>query len=158
MKGGFLLEGGKMFQHIFLPTDGSELSFKTAQEAMNFAKEIHAKITVFFAQPEYPAAYFGESALADPSAPEHFTEMTNQKAERYLSDIQKLANDAGVECKTISSVSDSPYRAIVENATKENCDLIFMASHGRHGLVGLLLGSETKRVIDHSPIPVLVYR
>lgn len=147
-----------MFKHIFLPTDGSDLSFKTAQEAVAFAKEINAKLTIFFAQPEYPAAYFGESALADPAAPEHFTELTNQKAERYLADIEKVAKDAGVECKTISAVSDAPYRAIIDNATKENCDLIFMASHGRRGLAGLLLGSETKRVIDNSQIPVLVYR
>jgi nucleotide-binding universal stress UspA family protein len=33
-----------------------------------------------------------------------------------------------------------------------------MASHGRSGLSGLLLGSETHKVLTHSKIPVLVYR
>jgi nucleotide-binding universal stress UspA family protein len=32
------------------------------------------------------------------------------------------------------------------------------ASHGRGGLAGLFLGSETQRVLAHSRIPVLVIR
>jgi nucleotide-binding universal stress UspA family protein len=33
-----------------------------------------------------------------------------------------------------------------------------MASHGRRGIKGMLLGSETQKVLVHSDIPVLVYR
>jgi nucleotide-binding universal stress UspA family protein len=33
-----------------------------------------------------------------------------------------------------------------------------MASHGRRAVQGLLLGSETQKVLTHSKIPVLVYR
>jgi nucleotide-binding universal stress UspA family protein len=50
------------------------------------------------------------------------------------------------------------HEAILETAAAEGCDLIFMASHGRRGLAGLLLGSETQRVLLHSSLPVLVYR
>jgi nucleotide-binding universal stress UspA family protein len=48
--------------------------------------------------------------------------------------------------------------AIIETARRLGCDLIAMASHGRHGLKGLLLGSETQKVLVHSSIPVLVHR
>ena len=54
--------------------------------------------------------------------------------------------------------ADSPYAGIISAAKKGRCDLIFMASHGRSGLSGLLLGSETHKVLTHSKIPVLVYR
>jgi nucleotide-binding universal stress UspA family protein len=47
---------------------------------------------------------------------------------------------------------------IVKQAKKSGCDLIVMASHGRKGLQGLLLGSETAKVLTHSTIPVLVIR
>jgi nucleotide-binding universal stress UspA family protein len=51
-----------------------------------------------------------------------------------------------------------PYEAIIEAAEKSGCDLIFMASHGRRGFSGFLLGSETNKVLTHSKVPVLVYR
>ncbi len=61
-------------------------------------------------------------------------------------------------CASTSAVSDIPYEAIIAAAEKSGADLIFMASHGRRGISGLLLGSETQKVLTHSKIPVLVYR
>jgi nucleotide-binding universal stress UspA family protein len=58
----------------------------------------------------------------------------------------------------VTVTSSTPYKAIIETAGREGCDLIFMASHGRSGLSGLLIGSETNKVLSHSKIPVLVYR
>jgi nucleotide-binding universal stress UspA family protein len=54
--------------------------------------------------------------------------------------------------------SDIPFEAVIAGADTAGCDLIFMASHGRRGFSGLLLGSETQKVLTHSKIPVLVYR
>ncbi len=147
-----------MFKHILLPTDGSDLSRQTAQKAVAFAKEAGAKITAFFAKPEYPVAYFGEGALIDPTTPEKFAEMAEQQATEYLGEIRQLCADTGVECDTVSATSDVPYEAIIEAAEKAGCDLIFMASHGRRGISGFLLGSETNKVLTHSRVPVLVYR
>jgi nucleotide-binding universal stress UspA family protein len=47
---------------------------------------------------------------------------------------------------------------IVRAATARGCDLICMGSQARHGLAGLLLGSDTTGVLTHCKIPVLVYR
>ena len=147
-----------MFKHNFVPTDGSELSRATAQRAVSFAKEAGARITVFFAKPEYPIAYFGEGALIDPTTPEKFAELAEQQAAEYLGEVQKQCAEAGVECTTATATSDVPYEAIIEAAEKSGCDLIFMASHGRRGISGFLLGSETNKVLTHSKVPVLVYR
>ncbi len=147
-----------MFKHIFVPTDGSELSRATAQRAVSFAKEAGARITAFFSKPEYPIAYFGEGALIDPTTPDKFAEMADQQANEYLGDGAKLHAEAGGECSTVSATSEVPYEAIIEAAEKSGCDLIFMASHGRRGISGLLLGSETNKVLTHSKVPVLVYR
>jgi nucleotide-binding universal stress UspA family protein len=54
--------------------------------------------------------------------------------------------------------SDQPHLAILEAAQRLGCDLIVMASHGRHGIVALLLGSETQNVVTHSLLPVTVWR
>ena len=55
-------------------------------------------------------------------------------------------------------VNESPYEAIIKQAGKSKCEVIVMASHGRKGLQGFLLGSETTKVLVHSKIPVLVVR
>ncbi len=147
-----------MFKHILVPTDGSDLSRETVRRAVSFAKEAGARITAFFAKPEYPIAYFGEGALIDPTTPEKYAELAEQQAAEYLGEVQKLCAEAGVDCATVSATSDVPYEAIIAAAESAGCDLIFMASHGRRGFSGFLLGSETNKVLTHSKIPVLVYR
>lgn len=147
-----------MFKHILVPTDGSELSQDTARRAVSFAKEAGARITAFYAKPEYPVTYYGEGALIDSTTPEQFAELAEQQAQQTLSFVEKLCQEVGVPCDKITLTSDIPYEAIIEAATKSDSDLIFMASHGRRGLGGLLLGSETNKVLTHTKIPVLVYR
>jgi nucleotide-binding universal stress UspA family protein len=147
-----------MFKHILVPTDGSQLSTDTVRRAVSFAREAQARITFFFAKPSYPVAFYGEGALIDPTTPEKFEEMADKQAADILLACEKIAAEAGVTCASSSSVSDVPYEAIIETAALSSCDLIFMASHGRRGLAGMLLGSETQKVLTHSNIPVLVYR
>ena len=96
--------------------------------------------------------------MIDPTTPEKFAELAEQQAQQVLGDVEKLCADTGVACSKLALTSDIPYEAIIEAADKSGCDLIFMASHGRKGFSGLLLGSETNKVLTHSKIPVLVYR
>jgi len=147
-----------MFKHILVPTDGSDLSRETVRRAISFAKEAGARITAFYAKPEYPVTYYGEGALIDPTTPEKFAELAEQQAQQVLGDVAAASAAAGVACQTMSLTSDIPYEAIIQAADESGCDLIFMASHGRRGISGLLLGSETNKVLTHSKIPVLVYR
>ncbi|MQY50969.1 universal stress protein [Rhodocyclus tenuis] len=147
-----------MFKNILVPTDGSLLSQENSRRAVTFAKETGARITAFFAKPGYPVTYYGEGALIDPTSPEKFAELAEQQSHENLAFIAQLAQENGVPCDTVSLTSDVPWEAIIEAATRHHCDLIFMASHGRRGISGLLLGSETNKVLTHSKIPVLVYR
>ena len=147
-----------MFKHILVPTDGSELSQQTVRRAISFAKEAGARITAFYAKPEYPVTYYGEGALIDSTTPEQFAELAETQAKEILGFVEKLCREAGVECSTVSLTNDIIYEGIIEAATTAGCDLIFMASHGRRGISGLLLGSETVKVLTHSKIPVLVVR
>lgn len=48
--------------------------------------------------------------------------------------------------------------ARIEIAQGRACDLIVMASHGRRGIAGLLVGSQTQHVLTHGSVPVLVCR
>lgn len=147
-----------MFKHILVPTDGSPFSQDTVRRAVSFAKDAGARITAFYAKPEYPVTYYGEGMLIDPTAPEQFAQLADEQAQTVLEFVEQLCEEAGVHCTKLTLVSDVPYEAIIEASKQAGCDLIFMASHGRRGLSALLLGSETNKVLTHSTIPVLVYR
>jgi nucleotide-binding universal stress UspA family protein len=147
-----------MFKHILVPTDGSKLSAKAAKQAVNLAKALGARITGFYAAPPYSSTYYSDGhILRAPSAAAQ-AEFALEHARKCLSAIEVEAEVEKVPCEVFHVVSDSPYKAIIDAAKKKKCDLIFMASHGRRGLSGLVLGSETQKVLPHSKIPVLVCR
>ena len=77
-------------------------------------------------------------------------------ADKHLAVIEKAAKEMGVACDIVRATSDHPYEAILKTAQDQGCDLIMMASHGRRGVRGLLLGSETHKVLTHTKMPVLV--
>lgn len=147
-----------MFKHILVPTDGSPLSQGTVARAVSFAKDAGARITFFYAQPDFPMPIYGEGALIDPTTPEQFSKAAADEARRILDAARAAADEAGVASDTDTVVNEVPYEAVIDAAERHGCDLIFMASHGRRGIAGLLLGSETQKVLTHSKIPVLVYR
>lgn len=147
-----------MFKHLLVPTDGSPLSQEAVTRAISFSKEAGARITFLCAEHPFPAIYYGEGAIFDPHAPAKFHETEDGAAHVVLDAAEKLAQEAGVDCTKVALISEEPYESIIEAANHNDCDLIFMASHGRRGLKALLLGSETQKVLTHSTIPVLVHR
>ena len=147
-----------MFKNILLPTDGSQFSEETAKCAVSFAKEAGARITVFYVKQDYPVCYGSDGYLFDSDPPGRFVEIGEKEAREIVGLVEKLCAEAGVKCSTVIHANENIYKAIIEAATQNSCDLIFMASHGRRGVSALLLGSETNKVLTHSKIPVLVYR
>jgi nucleotide-binding universal stress UspA family protein len=149
-----------MYKHILVPTDGSALSDKAVAAAIKLASLLGARITAFHAMEPYPlqGAYAAEASGVAELQPELFAERSEEYAKRVLEAFKTMATAAKVECATEYATARSPSHAIVEKARAEKCDLIVMASHGRRGLEGFLLGSETQKVLTHSTIPVLVYR
>lgn len=147
-----------MFKHLLVPTDGSPLSQDAVARAVSFAKEADARITFFYAQPQTPAAYAGLGAISDPHLTQQVRERQESATREILGAAAQVAVQAGVPCAQVALVGDSPYELIIRAAQAHDCDLIFMASHGRRGVSALLLGSETSKVLSHSRIPVLVYR
>jgi nucleotide-binding universal stress UspA family protein len=144
-----------MFQHILLPTDGSELSKKAINGGLELAKAIGARITAYVCLEEYPYTPFSEIVV---EAPQAFKDRIENQAKLYLKEVEALAAAAGVTFDSDMSTFAVPYLGIIDAAERHGCDVIFMASHGRRGLSGLLLGSETQKVLTHTDIPVIVYR
>lgn len=145
-----------MFKHILVPTDGSRLSEKAVKQAVRLARQLGARISAFHVIPKFhPSTY--QMELLQTSAGDYDRTRT-EHALQFLHFAERAAAAAGVDCQTKHVISDHPYKEIVKAAQKYGCDLILMASHGRRGIEGFLLGSETQKVLTHSHVPVLVYR
>lgn len=143
-----------MYQHLLVPTDGTSLSNQTIESAVAFARDANARITFFYAAPDYLAT--GDGALMRSIAPATAAREISGAAHPVLMKAETAARAAGVRHSSYYQVSDRPHEAIVLAAVENGCDLIFMASRGPKSIGGLLLGSETLKVLMHSPIPVLV--
>lgn len=133
-----------MYKHILIPTDGSQVARDAIPRAVALAKVLGAKVTGITVT--VPSEVFADTTrmLAD--------------AEKYLGEVRDAASAAGVSCSIIRAEHEQPYQAIIDAAKNNGCDLIVMASHGRHGVSALVLGSETVKVLTHCTVPVLVYR
>ncbi len=140
---------------ILVATDGSALSDKAVATAVELARALGAELIAFTSLAAYPYAGIGESSGV---AAEDYQGRAGAEASDRLAQVARAAAVAGVACHTSMLQDDEPYRAIVTAADKHDCGLIVMASHGHRGVQGLLLGSETQRVLTHTVRPVLVVR
>ena len=145
-----------MMKNILVPTDGSELSRKAIDGAVAVAKQMGAKIVGMTVTNPYPYSPLSEYSPVE-SFGQHEARMAREADER-LAPLKLEAKNAGVPVEIEVRSSLSPYEAIISAAKDRGCDSIFMASHGRRGISGMLLGSETHKVLTHSSIPVLVFR
>ena len=149
-----------MYKHILVPTDGSPLSLKAVKTATELARSMKARVTALNVMPTWTPPLMEEAAVAYTAVytEEQFRKSTEKAAEKVLAKA-KTAFEAGkVKCETTAVASSTPWEAIIATAKGKKCDLIVMASHGRKGLAGVILGSETTKVLTHSKTPVLVCR
>ncbi len=146
-----------MFKNILVPTDGSEQSQRAVRIAAELAKLHGAGLTGIHVIPDYHLLIAYEGAF-DPVTEERIEEEAKTRAQSYLEFVKQTAAAVGVSCDTICETSDHPYEAILKAAEARRCDLIVMTSHGRKGLAAVLLGSETRKVLTHAKVPVLVVR
>jgi nucleotide-binding universal stress UspA family protein len=145
-----------MYKHILIPTDGSLLSEDAVRQGIALAKSLGAKITAITVSPSFHTFSLDPGMITD--TPQEYQRECEALAAKTLGVAEAAAKAASVPFRAVHVVHDHPYAAIIEAAQKNQCDLIFMASHGRKGVSALILGSETTKVLTHTKIPVLVCR
>ena len=145
-----------MFKHILVPTDGSPASRPALLSAIALARSCGARITALHVVPDFHILTQNTEMLEATRAT--YLEESMQNGKKMLDFVITQAREAGVECGTFLTRSDHPHEKILDVAQANGCDLIAMGTHSKFGLKGVLLGSETHKVLVHSPVPVLVFR
>jgi nucleotide-binding universal stress UspA family protein len=145
-----------MFQHILLPTEGSALATSAVDRGIEFARKIGAKLTVLTIIERFHVMTLNPTELADSLTA--YNRHAAEHAAKVLGDVEAKAKAAGVDIDAVVRTGESPWEEIDKAAVEVGADLIVMAPHGRRGLSGMMLGSQTAQVVARSRISVLVLR
>lgn len=146
----------RMFEHILIPIDDDEGSRRAIAQGVELARAVGARITGFHALTEFVRFGIVDELLEPPAA--EVERLERVTAGRLFAPLVSAAKRAGVACETRTQRGERPWEGIVQAAEAAGCDLIAMASHGRRGVARLLLGSQTRQVLNHTSAAVLVVR
>lgn len=147
------------FAKIVAATDFSEDSNLALGYAEELAKKFSAEVIVLHVdQPLAPVMMTPELGPSmDVGAMSRIGEEQRLMAQRELDKIVGRLRDAGLKVKSQLKVG-SPFLEILHCAQNENAELIVLGTHGRTGLVHVLMGSVAERVVQKAPCPVLTVR
>jgi len=147
-----------MFKHILVPTDGSGFSNKAVAAAAQLAHALRAKLLLLHVRSPIESPHHVEGGALTHLGGKVMMQEIEDEERRLLDAALAIAAADGMKAETAFVAGYSPYDAIIRIASEQQCDLIVMASHGRRGIAGFLIGSETQKVLAHTTIPVLIVR
>lgn len=136
---------------IIVGDDGSEFALKALDKAIELAKKDDMEVVVVYAIDDFCPIGVTEIDC------DVVREIQMKEAKNIVGLALKRIKDAGVSGRDVTNVG-RPADVIIESAKKENAEMIVVASHGKHGIKKVTLGSVTARVVEYSPIPVLVMK
>ena len=141
-----------MYQHVLIPTDGSDEAEAAARHSVDLAEALGATVHAMFVIESRVTGLPSDSLKQAKEVDEyrdHGFELTQRVAD--------MASEAGLECEQVVK-SGKPYEEIVEYADESDVDVIAMGTRGHDGLEDYILGTVTERVVRSSSVPVLTVR
>ncbi|MDP4127605.1 MAG: universal stress protein [Bacillota bacterium] len=142
-----------MFKKILVPTDASEYSRRALKTALDLARTFRAEVELLFVT-YIPEAYWSYSTAASLLVP---PEQIEQGGELALEATLEGMDVTGVPF-TKKKMQGHPASIIIDEAVKENIDLIIMGSHGYGPIAGTVLGSVSQRVLQRAECPVMIVK
>ena len=133
----------QLYQHIMIPTDGSEYTKAAAMHGLALAKVADADVTALFVIDD--DVYFNKTwNLVMPTAIPDLTKVLEDEGKKAVAFVQTEGQKMGV--KVISKIEwGSPATKIVHDS--KDFDLIVMGTLGRSGVSKFLLGSVAEKVV-----------
>jgi nucleotide-binding universal stress UspA family protein len=147
-----------VFKTILVPTDGSELSQKAVDQAIGLAAAIGSRLIAMHVYVRFPNGTTPDGGAPHEVLAEAHARVRESEAKQIFARIRESARAAAVPLDTVLVESEETHSQIIAVANRTHADLICMASHGRRGFAGIVLGGETNRVLTNCRIPVLVIR
>jgi len=138
-------------QKIIVADDGSTFAQKAIDKAIEIAKKEKSEIICVNVIEDFCPIGLTEIDC------NVVRELQTKESNTIAANAQEKFKKEEVNARVILEAG-SPAEMIIEVAKRENADMIIAASHGKHGVRKFALGSVTARLIEHSPVPVLVMK
>jgi nucleotide-binding universal stress UspA family protein len=144
-----------MYERILVPLDGSTLSEAVLPHAEGLACALNAEIVLLHVNIS-PAPVFDPNESPLGPQPEE-VKIIRIDAQNYLKTVCAKLEQDGLRA-TYLLRDGMVAETILEAAEVMQTDLIAMSTHGRTGMLRLLLGSVAEQVVHDSKIPVMLFR
>ena len=143
-----------MFKRILVPLDGSILSEAVLPHAQDLARALDVEIVLLHVDVSPVPEFDPHTSPLSPS--EEIKKMhANEKI--YIKSMCSKLESEGVRATYL--LREGPIaETIMEVADIMQADMIAMSTHGRTGILRLLLGSVAEQVVHQSRIPVVLIR
>ena len=151
-----MTESNINFSKILVAIDGSEISMKTVDYAIQMAKKHNSQVIALHVMKIRIATSY---LLAPSDTLRQLNDKDKQEFMEWFEPIQTKAKENNVKLKSeiVESIM-SDVGAIVTYAERENVDLIVIGSRGRTGFKKMLLGSVASDVVTYAHCPVMVVK
>ena len=143
-----------MYKNILVPLDGSKRAEMILPHVEDLAIRYQATLILLTAI-EYNFIFSIEGTFIEAVEMEY--ERIQEKTESYLKKIAKKLAAKKIKAET-RIASGGAIGVIIGTASKENVDLIAMASHGRGALTRVFYGSVAAGVLNRVDRPLLIVR
>jgi nucleotide-binding universal stress UspA family protein len=134
------------FQKILIPIDFSESSLNAFETALLLAERQKASVEIIYVQDNTFSAHTSN------------LQFNNRLFVNYEDILHALADKAKQELGNNPEIiieERLASAAIVQTATKNNCDLIVMGTHGASGFREQFIGTNAYNVVKYAECPVL---
>ncbi|MDH1261563.1 MULTISPECIES: universal stress protein [unclassified Pseudomonas] len=139
------------YQHILVAVDLTEECDPVMHRAQALSASCGAKLSVVHIVEPMAMAFGGDVPMDLSMLQQQQFEQARERLDKFSSKYPDLANDRR------HLAYGQPRQEIHRLAGEQQCDLIIVGSHGRHGLA-LLLGSTANDVLHGAPCDVLAVR
>lgn len=139
-----------MYDTILIPVDGSTDSTEGAEHGVEMAAALGSTVHALYVIKE------GTNPWSSASLDDQM-EQARAHGEKITREVEEMADDAGVDCVTVTAVGPRVYEEINQYVEEEGIDAIVMGS-GFRGSIGGILGSTADRILRSATVPVTVIR
>ena len=140
------------YTHILMAIDFTKSGEQILAEALDIAERNNAKLSILHVVEYTPPVDYANDPMVINGAVDD-----NEMLEQAKKSLQKFSKQHNVKNVDLSVQFGRPKQVISQYVKDQQCDLVIIGSHGRHG-ISLLLGSTASAILHEMPCDILTLK